>query len=228
MTGSGRSAREQAAFESVHDPETGVLCNRLGIRDAETLEHAERYFAAKRMQQGLPPEANRLDAEGLKAIHRHLFQDVYDWAGNVRTYTTGRGPAPFAPPEQIQPWLNRQFAALRRDDGLRGLPPHKFAERAAAVVNEINAAHPFIEGNGRVQRTWLRNLGEQAGHRISFRSSDKDRWNDASRIGFEKVNYEPMAALIRDAMNPERSREQEGEERRAFKRVPAPKRERSR
>lgn len=228
MTRQGRNAREQAAFESVHDPETGLLRNRRGISDAETLEHAERYFAAMRLQQGLPPEANRLDDEGLKAIHRHLFQDVYDWAGAFREYTTDRGLAPFATPEQIQPWLDRQFEALRRDDGLRGLPPHKFAERAAAVVNEINAAHPFIDGNGRVQRTWLRNLGEQAGHRIVFRSSDKDRWNEASRIGFEKVNHEPMAALVRDAMNPERSREPEEKERRDFKRAPAPKRERSR
>lgn len=123
MTGPGRSAREQAAYEQAHDPETGVLRNRLGIRDAETLEHAERYLVAKRMQQGLPPDANRLDVDGLKAIHRHLFRDVYDWAGDFRSYTTGRGPAPFAPPEQIQFWLDRQFEALRRDDGLKGLPP---------------------------------------------------------------------------------------------------------
>lgn len=228
MTGPGRSAREQASYAQAHDSETGVLRNRLGIRDGLTLELAERYLVGKRTQQGLPPEAERLDASGLKAIHQHLFQDIYDWAGTFRSYTTGRGPAPFAPPEQIQPWLDRQFDALRRDDGLKNLSPSRFAERAAAVVNEINAAHPFIEGNGRMQRTWLRGLAERAGHPIVFRSSDKDRCNEASRIGFEQVNHDPMAALIRDAMNPDRAREPEDQTRRSFKRSPTPSRGRSR
>lgn len=75
-----------------------------------------------------------------------------------------------------------------------------FAERAAHYVNEINAAHPFIEGNGRTQRVWLRNLAEQAGHHVRLRSEDRERWNEASRIGFEKAGSEPMASLIRDSL----------------------------
>ena len=54
-------------------------------------------------------------SKGLKAIHRHHLQDVYDWAGEFRTYTTGRGAAPFAPPEQIRPWLDQQFDNLKAE-----------------------------------------------------------------------------------------------------------------
>lgn len=205
--GPGRSAHEQALYQQIHDTATGVLKNKLGITNQTDLELAERYLGAKRAAQGLPEQATRFDRPGLLAIHKHLFQDVYDWAGEIRSYTTGRGPTPFAPPEQIAPWLDRQFAALGRENGLKGLPPDRFALRAAHYVNEINAAHPFVEGNGRVQRTWLRGLAVEAGHRIDLRSSDKERWYAASRIGFKQVDPAPMADLIHEAIRRGQSKE---------------------
>lgn len=200
MNGVGRASREQAEFEKFHYPDTETLRNKLGLRDRGQLELAERYFAAKRAKQGFPNAARELDVDGLRAIHRHLFRDVYEWAGNFRTYTTGRGAAPFATPENIRPWLEKQFAELRKENYLKGLDAGRFAARAAHYVNEINAAHPFIEGNGRMQRAWLRILAEQAGHRVLLKSEDRDRWYEASRIGFEKADPGPMADLIHDSI----------------------------
>jgi cell filamentation protein len=75
------------------------------------------------------------------------------------------------------------------------------------LVNEINAAHPFIEGNGRTQRVWLRDIAAQAGHRLTLRSGEKDAWYEASRIGFERSDYQPMAELIERAIRrPQRHR----------------------
>ena len=111
-----------------------------------------------RMRQSLPKDATPRAYEGSTAIHQHLFQDVYAWAGQERTYTTGRGSAPFALPENIGAWAEKQFATLRRRRFLQGLSAAAFARGAAELVNEINAAHPFIEGNGRTQRVWLRAL----------------------------------------------------------------------
>ena len=65
-----------------------------------------------------------------------------------------------------------------------------------AIINEINAAHPFIEGNGRVQRIWLANVAEKAGYEFSIRPEDRDPWYAASRIGFEHNDRGPMMALL--------------------------------
>ena len=61
---------------------------------------------------------------------------------------------------------------------------------------EINAAHPFIEGNGPTQRTSLRLLADVAGYRLTLASSNRTAWYDASRIGFEQVDHGPMTDLI--------------------------------
>lgn len=196
----GRSAVEQREYERHHYPGTDVLVNALDIRDPVILEATERSLVAKRYQQGLPEAALTIDSPGLQAIHGHLFQDIYAWAGEFRRYTTGRGAAPFAPPEQIRPWLDQQFEDLKAERYLNNMHAAHFADRAAHYVNELNAAHPFIEGNGRVQRVWLRNLAEQAGHHVRLRSEDRERWYEASRIGFEKADSGPMADLIRGAL----------------------------
>lgn len=196
----GRSSREQARYERLHYPGTGVLRNRLGLRDREQLDFAERYFSGKRARQEFPSSALSFDIEGIRAIHRHLFQDIYDWAGEFRTYTTGRGPAPFATPENIRGWLERQFQALRVESLLIGMTADEFAVRAAHYVIETNAAHPFIEGNGRIQRVWLRLLASHSGYRVRLRSEHRDRWYEASRLGFERADPKPMAELIRECM----------------------------
>lgn len=196
MTFFGRSRREEAAYLSFFYPDSDVLINHLNIRDFSALEAAERAFVSRRMMQPLPAAATPLTYEGFKAIHRHLFQDVYAWAGSIRTYTSGRGPAPFAMPEFIDQSMEAQFARVGRIKELRGISPSGFAQHAAALVNEINAVHPFVEGNGRTQRVWLRLLGAEAGHKITLRSEDRDAWYDASRVGFERQDHRPMEALI--------------------------------
>ena len=206
MTEFGRSAHEQREFERVRYPGTDVLKNKFGLRNADDLERAELLFVADRLLDGLPADARRLDQTGLKAIHHHMFQDIYPWAGQYRTYTTGRGPAPFARPEFIEPELDRLFDALHGEKCLIGLGIEQFASRGAHYVNEINAIHPFIEGNGRAQRVWLRNLADHTGYRVRFDGHDRKNWNEASKRGFHGDN-QPMADLIMRSIEP-RSREQ--------------------
>jgi fido (protein-threonine AMPylation protein) len=192
----GRSAYEQAEYERHIYPDTDALRNKLGIKDRVELEKAERRFVAERARQGLPAEATAQTYEGFKAIHRHLFQDVYEWAGKERGYTTGRGQTSFARPEFISSYMEKQFEALKQQNFLQGMPRERFAHEAAKLVTEINAAHPFIDGNGRTQRTWLRQVAHQAGHSLVLQSADKERWNAASRTGFERSDIAPMADLL--------------------------------
>ncbi len=193
---SARSEAERAEYEKTVYEGTQVLVNLLAIRDAATLDAAERAFTDLRISEGLPAACIAPTYEAFKAIHRHLFQDLYAWAGSERTYTTGRGPAPFAVPEHIRPWMEKQFEAFRASNELRGLNPAEFASKAAELICEINAAHPFVEGNGRVQRIWLAGVAERAGYEFSVRPEDREPWYAASRIGFEAADSAPMAALI--------------------------------
>jgi cell filamentation protein len=147
------------------------------------------------------PSATRFDVNGIKATHRHLFQDIYPWAGEFRRYTTGRGTAPFPPPEFIESSLERLFGELHAENSLSGLEQPQFANRAAHFVNEVNAVHPFVEGNGRMQRVWLRQLAQHAGYSLLLTDRDKQEWYRASAHGFYRSD-EPMAELILHATKP--------------------------
>lgn len=108
--------------------------------------------------------------------------------------------------------MDKQFEALKAQRYLRGLRPEQLARKAAMLVNEINAAHPFIEANGRTQRIWLRLVGLQADHELVLRLADRARWHEASRIGFERVDHAPMAKLLTKWIQ-ERQNKHDGHER---------------
>ena len=197
-----RAARDHEEYTRVVYPGTSVYVNKLDIRDLPSLEKIERYLSATRAMQGFPARAHFRSYAGFKAIHRHLFQDLYIWAGRERRYSTGRGLAPFALPEHIDHWMTQRYAALRAERFLAGRTLDDFAEAAASHVNEINAAHPFIDGNGRTQRFWLRMLADNAGFEFRLTGRDRKRWNDASAQGFAASDHAPMAALLRQRLKP--------------------------
>lgn len=143
---------------------TLVLINKEGLRDAEELAMFERVMTAQRMSEGMP--AVDLSAAGYRELHRHLFQDVYEWAGQPRTVSIAKGAWRFCRPEVVEKELDARFAAIHAENDLRGLTPEHFATRAAEHLSELNAIHPFREGNGRAQRAFLEVLGRNAGHRV--------------------------------------------------------------
>lgn len=201
----GRNARETAAYERLMYPgaEPRVPVNRLDIRDATRLHAVEFEITTLRMQQGLPHSALSLTCGGYLEIHRHLFQDLYEWAGQLRPYTTARNvDAPFAAPENITTWMQRQFAILAEKNLLRDLELAVFADELAPLANELNAAHPFIEGNGRVLRLWLQIVADGAGYTLNLDRRHASDWNEASRIGFLSGDPTPLARLLRGNLSP--------------------------
>ena len=197
-----RTAHECEAYRRTFYPDTEIYFNKLGIRDQKLLEQTERSLTERRAVEGFPPRAHHRSYAGFKAIHRHLFKDLYKWAGKERTYTTGRGAVPFATPEHMTGWMEGLFKQLVRDGYLVGRSKRDFAEEAARYVNEINACHPFIDGKGRTQRFWLRMLADNAGFHLDLGSEDSKRWNEASRIGFLRQDYSPMARLLGNRLKP--------------------------
>lgn len=182
------------------DPETGILKNKLGLRTAADLDRHERRFVTARMAEGAP--AGQFDLAHLKAIHRHLFQDVYEWAGQTRSVEIAKHGEPFQFVRFIEQGMANVHARLEADSFLRGLTRAQFAEKAAQIVGDVNHAHPFREGNGRTQLQYLKQLAEQAGHPVALDKLTGREWIAASRAANARADYKPMAAEIAKAIIP--------------------------
>ena len=179
-------------------PGTDTLRNRLGITEEKTLTEAER-----RLTQARGAEAARLTfpatADGYRSLHRHLFQDLYDWAGQDRTVNIAKGGSSFAAVPYLARELDKLFADARAKEGFRGVPRDEFFDRLGNHINEINAIHPFREGNGRTMRHHAAQLARDAGHPIRIASIDKTAWMEASRHGFLTGDHRGMTAVLAGA-----------------------------
>lgn len=134
-------------------PGTKILRNRLGLIEPAQLDAFERLMTAQRIAEGAPSGA--FDLDHLRAIHRHLFQDVYDWAGELRATELAKGGQQFMARAFIARGMadvsKRIAAALARQS--RPLPD--FATEAGRIIGDLNFLHPFREGNGRTQLQFL-------------------------------------------------------------------------
>ncbi len=183
------------------DPTSGVLNNRLGITDEATLEQAEAALVATRSYElAQTPLKGRFDLAHLQAIHRYLFGDVYEWAGQLRTIDISKGKNRFAHHAHIQSTAVPIFEQLEQEKYLKGLPPAPFSERAAHYLGELNALHPFREGNGRAQREFVSHLAHANGYYIVWENVSPWDLLQASIESF-KGDTSRLAALIRDNLH---------------------------
>jgi cell filamentation protein len=157
------------------------------------LDAFEAEIVAQRAEEPLP--AGMLTYPHYRAIHRHLFQDVYDWAGKIRAVRISKGGSMFCYPESSDREMSKLFSSLARQKQFKGLTAEEFAAIAANFLAELNAIHPFREGNGRTQLTFLTLLAETAGHPLAIERLDPDKVMQAiieSFGGEEK----PLAEMI--------------------------------
>lgn len=176
-------------------PGTSVLINLLDIHDADELAAFEAEIVSARGEEVLP--AGNLDLAHYKAVHAHLFGDVYPWAGECRTIRTGKGGNWFCYPENIDQQLDVLFAQLEADAFLEGRTAQTFAEGAAAFLAYLNAIHPFREGNGRSQLAFLALVAANAGYQIVYEQMDPTMMLSAMIASFHG-DEAPLAALIEE------------------------------
>lgn len=155
-------------------PGTRTLRNKLNIRDAAELDLAERRFAIIRARQGIPQ--GNFDLRHLKAIHHHLFQDIYEWAGQLRTVEISKGGSQFQFRQYIETGMADVHHRLAGANFLRGMERSAFANEAGKIIGDVNYVHPFREGNGRTQLQYLKQLAGQAGHALDLTQIDAVRW----------------------------------------------------
>lgn len=161
---------------------TAVLKNIRGLREQPTLDAFEAISVAQRAEELLP--AGRLSVRHYRTIHRHLFQDVYAWAGAYRTVRLSKGNSAFCYPENIDGEMRALFASLKGSRFLAGLEPNAFAAGAAHFLAPLNAIHPFREGNGRTQASFLFILAAEAGHPLDLDRFDPQTFLEAMIASF--------------------------------------------
>ena len=177
---------------------TSVLKNLPGIRDAEELRAFEgRASAFRILELQRRPLVGQYDRAHLQAIHKHIFQDVFEWAGQPRTVEIAKPGSPFFAFQRfLVPSLDTLTAQLKAEGHLRGLSADDFAIRAGYYLGEVNAIHPFREGNGRAQQEFVRALALQAGHRIAWANVLREQMYAASKVSFERADSSGLAAVI--------------------------------
>jgi cell filamentation protein, protein adenylyltransferase len=182
------------------DPASGVLRNLLGITDPGELARAEAALSASRL---IDLERRRLpggyDLEHLRAFHRYILGDVYDWAGELRTVTIAKGSL-FCLPQHLASYAADVFGRLAAADRLRGLNREQFISRVTEFLADINALHPFREGNGRAQRAFFSQLAHDAGHHIDWVRMDPDI-NVIASTAAHRGDLGPMTSMLSDLID---------------------------
>lgn len=181
-------------------PGTDVLRNLLGLRSSAALASAEADLSFARALQLLDvpaPATNDLDE--LRAIHRHLFQDLFDWAGAIRTVDVRKnvpGAEFFLPVGFIEHASALCFGELAAERYLKGLPRERFIRRLAYHYEKINYLHPFREGNGRTQRIFWNRVALQAGWQLDWRPVHGEENHAAARAGSDQQDLGPLIRMF--------------------------------
>jgi cell filamentation protein len=177
------------------DPVTGVLYNKLGLGTAAGLEAAEREIThAALILVDESPVSPSYDLPHLQEIHKRIFGDIYEWAGQIRTVAIAKG-AMFCLPQYIDSSAALIFGELHDEDCLRGLRRDAFVGRLAHYLGEVNALHPFREGNGRAQRAFFGQLAGDAGFTLAWQHLDPAR-NVKASAAIMRGDPEPMREML--------------------------------
>ncbi|ALS76021.1 cell filamentation protein Fic [Planococcus rifietoensis] len=150
-------------------PGTDVLVNAFDIRDEDKLKELETVYALYRLSElQLKKPKDPTDLNVFLDIHRCLLQDVYPFAGKLREEMTSKGSSTFAHPKHLASQLKQLFDELAEESYLKRMGKDVFIQRLAHYLAELNALHPFREGNGRAVREFARQLALNAGYLLDW------------------------------------------------------------
>ena len=166
----------------------------MSLRDEAALADAERTLtsiAASEIEFELPPYSLAY----LQALHRHLFRDIYDWAGALRTIDLSKGSTRFCTINRIVPEAEIVFRGLAQLNWLEGMERPALVQALAVHYGDLNMVHPFREGNGRAQRLLFEHLIINAGFQIDWWRVDEASWLQAN-IDAATCDYQGLQAVF--------------------------------
>ena len=169
-----------------------VITNKLGITDSPTLareeERISKKSATRLFEQNLLNNMSSGTWTTLQDIHKVLFQDIYDFAGELRTVNISKGNFRFVPVMYLSEAVKT----------IESMPQNSFDEIVEKYV-EMNVAHPFREGNGRSMRLWLDHmLCVELQKTIDWSQIDKEKY--LSAMERSPVNDLEIKAVLVEAV----------------------------
>jgi cell filamentation protein len=161
-------------------PGTDVLRNKLGITSAPALAQAEADFTTFRLVElQTKPITGAFTIEHLQRIHQHIFQDLYDFAGELRKVELpDRLLRRDIPSGEIERSLNKLFDRLSSENKLKDYAMDEWTERSAFYLGQLSKTHPFPIGNGPVLREFADELARENGLAL--------QWDGISREGMDE------------------------------------------
>jgi cell filamentation protein len=168
----------------------GVFYNKLNIDNSNLLEIEEYKLTSDRSEELLNGDVilniNSYNLERKKAIHYHLFQDVYDWAGQIRTVPSSKITqslmSEFENPNLIiKSWENLE----KKTESFVKTRYENFESKLDDLTNifiEANRIHPFPEGNGRSLQVFMKQLAQEQNIELDFSKVNANEWNLASAV----------------------------------------------
>ncbi len=167
-------------------PNSDILKNKLNIKDKTNLNIAERELTSLRLAE---IEVNQVkgifDLKHLQDIHKYIFQDIYSWAGEIRNVNISKNNV-FCYSINIFSYGELLFKKLKEENYLLTTEESCIYDRFSYYMSEINALHPFREGNGRAQRVFISGLGRAAGYEIDFKQVSNAEMIEVSSRAFIK------------------------------------------
>jgi len=154
------------------DPNTGILRNLHDITDTEVLLFVESSAVTKRLQELYEKPIKIKGIDSLFEIHKHLFQDIFVWAGKKRIVEISKDGKQFFPTTHFHnafryiEQLIAEFKKISKDN------KKSLAEKLAEILDHVNYLHPFREGNGRAQREFVRLLAFEKGLTVHLNPPD--------------------------------------------------------
>ncbi|MCL2294626.1 MAG: Fic family protein [Spirochaetes bacterium] len=181
-------------------PGTNVLRNLADITDPSDLLFFESVAVIKRAKELEIHPVKIKNAASLLEIHRYLFQDVYQWAGQKRTIEISKQGKPFIMTKYFEKsfsYINTLIANYREIDSSE---KPQLARQLAILLDNINFLHPFREGNGRAQREFIRLLALEKGYSLNLNPPDNLDVYERYMSGSIEGDVEKFTALIMELM----------------------------
>jgi len=183
-------------------PHTDILKNKLNIRDKETFINVEIEATSARIcELQIKPISGQFDFNHLCKIHKYIFQDLFEWAGKPRTVDIAKGNY-FCPAQNIQRYAADVFRKFYKDCYNTKQDKDQFVHALAEHYADLNALHPFREGNGRTQREFARELCMDCGYILDLTITNHREMLTASRISFNQGDNSELKTIFKKAITP--------------------------
>lgn len=174
----------------------GVLHNLASIEDEKILLAYESLKVSKRVEELIENPIKIKDSDSLLIIHHYLFQDIYAWAGEVRTVNISKDGKPFFEGERFHVAFKYVDNLIDEYRVIKKNNKKELAKKLAEILDNVNFLHPFREGNGRTQREFLRLLALEKGVKLNLNPPDNKSVYERYMHGTINSDLDTLTELI--------------------------------